>query len=62
MSLTLSTEEVVELSGYVHKNKQIESIMQMGFRCWVNGAGRVIVLRSELLSEKAGEEPNFEAL
>ena len=66
LSLTLSTEEVVELSGYVQKNKQMESLNQMGFRCWVNGAGRVIVIRSDVETreltdeERHREEPNFD--
>ena len=63
MSLTLSTEEVVELSGYVQKNKQMESLGRMGFRCWVNGAGRVIVLRSDIMTEGENtEEPNYEGI
>ena len=61
MSLTLNTDELVDLTGYVQKKKQIESLGLMGFRYFVNGKGQVIVLRRDVESEHE-EQPDFDAI
>lgn len=63
MTLTLNTEELADLTGYVQKKKQIESLGVMGLRFLVNGKGQVKVLRTDVESVHGKEwEPDFENL
>ncbi len=62
--LILTQKEIVEVTGYKWKRKQMEELARMKCRFNVNGAGKIIVLRSDLFShgEVNREEPNLDAI
>lgn len=46
MSTFLTAEDIVALTGFKTKARQIQSLRQMGIAFWVNPAGRAVVARS----------------
>ena len=64
MSLTLSRQEVSDLTGYVRPSKQIDWLKKQGVRFMVAADGYPRVLRRELESpeNQPTRKPNLEAL
>ena len=62
--LILTQKEIVEVTGYKWKRKQMEELARRKCPFVVNGAGKLIVLRSDLFNhgEDMGEEPDFDAI
>jgi len=46
MTTFLTADDVIALTGYKTKARQIQSLRQMGIAFWVNPAGRAVVARS----------------
>ena len=62
--LILTQKEIVEVTGYKWKRKQMEELARRKCPFVVNGAGKLIVLRADLINhgEDMGEEPDFDAI
>lgn len=59
-SLCLTKPELVDLTGYKHRPKQIEALSRMGLDFYVNPRGDVKVLRSEV--ESAGKPARLQPI
>lgn len=63
MSLWLSADELIELTGKRHRDKQIEALLVMGIPFRKRPDGFVLVLRDAVVpkpAKPARREPNFE--
>ena len=66
MSLVLSKSELVELTDYKRRDKQIEALVYMDIPFRLTPTGAIKDLRSDLEAQgptpRMSEEPNFDAL
>ncbi len=65
--LILTQEEIVEVTGYKWKSKQMLELARRKCPFVVNGAGKLIVLRHDLFGsgeekEENREEPNLDGI
>ena len=61
----LTPTELVELTGYRRRSKQIEWLRSRRLRFWINGLGHPVVSRAMLLGENVvslPQGPNLSAL
>lgn len=56
-SFFLSREDVVRLTGYKLRTKQIEALRAMGIKHRVNAAGEPIVAKEVVLGGRKAKEP-----
>ncbi len=66
MSLCLTKEELVELTDYRRRDRQIAALVAMRVRFRVTPTGAIKVLRSDVESrnqrERYGREPDYAAI
>lgn len=55
-SLTLTHEELVELTGYRRASRQLRALIEAGIRAWRRADGSVVVLRSQLVVVSTREQ------
>lgn len=58
MTLRLTPEEIVALTGYAHSRKQLEELRRRGFwRAGMDRAGKVLLTRAHYEAVEAGAQP-----
>lgn len=55
MTIFLTDEDLHELTGYVHRAKQVAQLRRMGIPFFINAAGRPVVARA--IIEGGKEKP-----
>ena len=66
-SLVLTRRELIQLTGFTHRNKQIEVLVYMDIRFRLTPTGDIKVLHSDLYTDRRratikSMEPDFEAI
>lgn len=66
MGICLTKDELIDLTDYKHRDKQIEALVSMGIRYRIAPTGAVKVLRADVLvmdtQEPWDDEPDLAAL
>ncbi len=63
----LTTNEIIDLTGFTQPGKQSKWLNQQGIKHWINGKGEVKVSDTAVdeavaSKQQAGPQPKFEAL
>ena len=59
-NLTLTAEELIDLTGYKRPAGQFRVLLELGFRAWRRADGSIVVLRSQI--SQPGSSSSFPAL
>lgn len=54
LGLTLTAEEIFELTGYRRASRQLRSLERQGIRAWARADGTIAVLRAQFNTANSG--------